>query len=522
MLTMPPLPVSGQYKTALNAAQKVNRSEIKAMRGINYGDALKDGDMADSLNISARRYPYIATRRAREKQAGYADATALTGWDKLIAVEGTSLLYDGTAVGTVSEGVKQFAVVNTKLVIWPDKKYLDLKTLTVKDMAATATGTAVTFTTDSATFTGMSDLTTLFNAGDGLTISGCTSDPSNNRDVVVKSVTSNKITVADNTFTAGSESGTIKLERKVPDMDYICESENRLWGCSSTEQTIYASALGDPCNFNVFESLSTDSYALAVGSEGNFTGCCKLSSSVLFWKENTLHKILGSYPAEYAMYPYTVEGLQEGCNKSLQVMNDVLFYMGLHGVYIYSGGTPSLASANFGDREFSDAVAGNDGDSYYLSCKDESNQWHLMIYEKRSGVWVHEDYLECVDFARIGKSLYFLDADGDVWLASSGQDDPDMEWMVQFTPFYESIQGRKCYSRLLLRTELPVGSYVTVSLRQDGGPWREAGRVVGKSDDVARIRVPITRCDKFEIKLEGKGPCTILSMERTFTMESEV
>ena len=69
MLTMPPLPVSGQYKTALNAAQKVNRSEIKAMRGINYGDALKDGDMADSLNISARRYPYIATRRAREKQA---------------------------------------------------------------------------------------------------------------------------------------------------------------------------------------------------------------------------------------------------------------------------------------------------------------------------------------------------------------------------------------------------------------------------------------------------------------------
>ena len=191
-------------------------------------------------------------------------------------------------------------------------------------------------------------------------------------------------------------------------------------------------------------------------------------------------------------------------------------------VFLYVISEASLASANFGDREFSDAVAGNDGDSYYLSCKDESNQWHLMIYEKRSGVWVHEDYLECVDFARIGKSLYFLDADGDVWLASSGQDDPDVEWMVQFTPFYESIQGRKCYSRLLLRTELPAGSYVTVSLRQDGGPWREAGRVVGKSDDVARIRVPITRCDKFEIKLEGKGPCTILSMERTFTMESEV
>ena len=175
-------------------------------------------------------------------------------------------------------------------------------------------------------------------------------------------------------------------------MDFICESENRLWGCSNSAQTIYASSMGDPTNFYVYEGLSTDSYALAVGSEGNFTGCCKLSSSVLFWKETKLHKILGGYPAEYSLYTYDIEGLQAGCHKSIQVINEVLFYMGLHGIYAYSGGTPSLISGNFGDRSFTDAVAGNDGDSYYLSAK-EGDAHHVLVYEAKYGIWVREDEL---------------------------------------------------------------------------------------------------------------------------------
>ena len=283
-------------------AMQKNRSEIVSMRGINFSDILQDGDLANSKNISARRYPYITTRRARAKQSGYTGCTALTAWDKLIAVCGTKLLYNGSEVGTVTAGEKQFAVVNTKLVIWPDKKYLDLSTLQLYSLGQSASGTAAEFETNSVTiaWTGV-DLTTLFSVGDGITVSGCTAQAGNNKDIVIKEITATKITVTDDTFTAASEPGTIKFERKVPDMDYICESENRLWGCSNTTQTLYASALGDPKNFNVFQGLSTDSYALAVGSEGVFTGCCRLSSSILFWKQNKLHKMLGSYPAEYSL-----------------------------------------------------------------------------------------------------------------------------------------------------------------------------------------------------------------------------
>lgn len=94
-----------------------NKIQMLQMRGINWSDALQDGDLRDSLNISARRWPYITTRKGRTKQTGYQNATALTSWDKLVAVQGTSLLYDGQAVGTVTAGGKQFAVVNTKMVI---------------------------------------------------------------------------------------------------------------------------------------------------------------------------------------------------------------------------------------------------------------------------------------------------------------------------------------------------------------------------------------------------------------------
>ena len=65
----------------------------------------------------------------------------------------------------------------------------------------------------------------------------------------------------------------VKLSRDIPDLDYVMESNNRLWGCRSEDNTIYASKLGDPLNWNYFQSLANDSYALDVGSDGEFTGC---------------------------------------------------------------------------------------------------------------------------------------------------------------------------------------------------------------------------------------------------------
>ena len=499
-----------------------NRAETVQMRGINWSDALREGDLRDSMNVSARRWPYLTTRKGRVKQTAYSKATALTAWEKLVAVQGTSLLYDGKTVGKVTAGKKQFAVVNTKMVIWPDKVYLDINDKKVKPLAATVTGSKATFTKNKMTVAGWPDLRKLFRAGDGVELSGCETQKSNNKHFVIKGVSATAISVADETFTEAEEaSASITLARKIPELDFICESENRLWGCNSKTQTIYASALGDPTNFNVFEGVATDSYAVAVGTDGKFTGCCKLASSVLFWKETKLHKMLGSFPAEYALYTYEMEGLQDGCHKSQQVINDTLFYKGPHGVYAYSGGTPSLVSENFGEKDFSCAVAGNDGDSYYLSVKD-GNTYRLMVYETKTGMWVLEDSTEAVDFARLGRKLYLLDGNGSVYLLDGEETPQTQPWMAQLAPMYETLNGKKAYSKLLLRLELPLGSYVIAKMRCDGKPWQECGRVIGREFNVTTMRLVANRCDKFELRLEGKGPCTILGLSREFIVGSDV
>ena len=182
-----------------------NKVDIVQMSGINWSDALKDGDLRDSLNVSARRWPYITTRKGRVKKDPYKNATAMTAWGKLVVVQGTSLLYDGKKIGTVTAGQKQFAVINTKMVIWPDKVYLDINSKKIKPLAATVTGSKAKFTKNKMTVSGWTDLTTLFKAGDGVTLSGCVTQSANNKDFVIKAVTAKEITVADNTFTEATE-----------------------------------------------------------------------------------------------------------------------------------------------------------------------------------------------------------------------------------------------------------------------------------------------------------------------------
>lgn len=58
----------------------------------------------------------------------------------------------------------------------------------------------------------------------------------------------------------------VELERRVPDMDYLTECDNRVWGCSNKENVIYACKLGDPTNWFSYRGIAADSYAVTVGS----------------------------------------------------------------------------------------------------------------------------------------------------------------------------------------------------------------------------------------------------------------
>ena len=305
---------------------------------------------------------------------------------------------------------------------------------------------------------------------------------------------------------------------------YILEKGDSIQSMADLQgKTIYASALGDPTNFYVYDGVSTDSYAVAVGTEGEFTGCIAYSSTVLFWKENCLHKVLGSYPAQYEIYTYTVPGIQKGSEKSLAVINETLFYKGRNGVYAYSGGAPELLTENFGTRRFFDAVGGTDGERYYISMRTEKGDWELYVFDTLRAIWLREDATHALDWAYLDGTLYFLDgATGK--LMTTGQDYSEeglVNWSATLCQMDETSHGRKCYSKLYLRADLEAGAWLKVEISTDGKPFRQVFSTHNERAKTLQVPILPVRCDNFRIRLSGKGGCLVKSIIREFALGSE-
>lgn len=501
------------YLTDLGEASK---KYVVSFRGLNYGEGWQDGEFAECRNLSSELYPCLTQRRERVKKGEYTSPTALHAKEKLLVVDGTSVLYNGKVVGTVTAGKKQIATVGNYIIIFPDKVYYNVSNGTFSSMEATHTSTGLVFTTSTITTTGAD---WPFKAGDAVEITGCTAATENNKTPIVRSVSGKVLTFYDNTFTAATEAGSVTVKRKVPDLDFICESNYRLWGTCGN--TIYGSKYGDPLNFYVYDGLTSDSYFIDVASDGAFTGCIPYSSHICFFKENTLHKLYGSKPSNFQIVTSNVYGVQSGCEKSLCIVNETLYYKGVNGVYAYTGGVPELISEKFGTKRFSDAAACSDGERYYISMK-HGTEWGLYVYDVLRGLWMKEDETHAIDMCFHEGSVYFIGGDGCLYQIdrTAGK---NVEWMVEFTPFNETMNERKGYSKFHLRLDLEAGSWLTVEVRTDlDNKWK---KVCTTHNELAKtMTVPIipTRCDKVSVRVSGKGECLIRTFIREFRTGSDV
>lgn len=381
---------------------------------------------------------------------------------------------------------------------------------------------------DSTTLEGVGWEKSNFRAGDTVEISGCTSLPGNNKMATIRSIyvetvdnaTWHGLVFDSGVFTAGVEASAVTVRRKAPNLSVICESQNRVFGAEGN--TIYASALGDPTNFFTYDGLDTDSYAVAVATEGAFTGCIGYGKSVLFFKEDCLHKLLGDYPSQYALYDYKVPGLLQGSEESLWNINEVIYYHGRDGVYRYTGSSPELISSCFGLRRFTGAAAGAEGDRYYISMRDkETQRYGLWVYDTSRNIWLQEDGTQAVCFVRDGGKLYYIDAgDGSLVLVNPDSSEEEVAWSATLCRMDEVYQNKKCYSRLLLRADLEEGSWMQVEISSDDGPFTLVA-ITHKDKKTAVIPIQLTRCDNFRIRLSGAGNVLIRSLVREFDLLSE-
>lgn len=389
------------------------------------------------------------------------------------------------------------------------------------------------------------DLTTLFSDNDGVYISGLTDTAVTdlNTTMVVWKVGTNYLVVTGILDEIASQEATqvapISFTRKMPEMDFIIESENRLWGCRYGSQLvngevvmvneIYASKLGDFKNWNCFAGISTDSYAATVGTDGEFTGAITHLGYPLFFKENYVHKIYGNFPANYQIQTTACRGVQKGCSKSLAIVNETLYYKARSGICAYDGSLPVEMSSALGDITYEDAVAGALGNKYYISMKDESGQSHLFVYDAKKGMWHREDDTQADEFCACRGDLYYIDHDRTIKTVI-GKDTPNhsvideaVEWSATTGVIGTDSPDKKYISRLVVRLSLDIGTTVRFSAEYDSsGEYEHLFTMSGTTLRSFSVPIRPKRCDHLRLRIDGKGEAKIYSICKTIEQGSDV
>ena len=321
------------------------------------------------------------------------------------------------------------------------------------------------------------------------------------------------------------------VERKVPDMAFITECNNRLWGCSTDGHELYCCKLGDVKNWNCFNGVSTDSWAATVGSDGKFTGAITYLGYPMFFKEDGLIKISPSSTGGHMTKETKCRGVQKGSHNSLSILNEVLYYKSSTCVCAYNGSLPYSISDELGDTRYYDAVAGTVGDRYYVSMRDATNKYSMFVYDSKNGIWCKEDDTKVTSFCRHLDELYYIDANDNKMKSVRGTllyDVPEkatedkFDWFVESGNIGYSSPDYKYVVRINLRIALDFGSNVDFYIQYDSsGVWEHKFNMSGTGTKSFSIPIIPQRCDHFKYKISGKGGCKIYSVTKTIEEGSD-
>lgn len=319
------------------------------------------------------------------------------------------------------------------------------------------------------------------------------------------------------------------IQRVMPDLDYVVEYNNRLWGCSSANHEIYCSKLGEPLVWGAYSGISTDSWAATVGTDGDFTGACVFNGCVLFFKEDCVHSVYGTKASNFTVTTYTVRGVQKGSSKSLCISEGLLYYKAPEGIFTFNGSASSRFDGKLCVDRDSRTACGTADDRYIVMAMSDGT---VFYYDKLHSVWYNRTLPNVISMHNFSGSLYAITKDSNramqkVMLTT----DVEMSGRMAETAF-EAISGELCrgelastssYSRKAMHTVIKkltmsleewhqqgVSSVqFTVSVQYDGGDWQTVYSYDGTAEEadnnvVTLIPTIPMRCQRLRIKISGK------------------
>lgn len=545
-------------------------------RGLNRNLYVNETQFADTMNLCATHYPVMAPRAARARVRTFSNLQGLYARNKLCWVDDGYFYYDGVRYGDrLTDGKKQMVGMGAYILIFPDGMRFNshTKVWDALGSAWTASGAvrAAMCRLDGSDY---DNVTVSETAPEGLESGAFWLDISGDKDVLkllsggawvsvptvyvrieaegigtafregdavniegiegvsgsysILGRTEDSITITEVLRRNVSQTGGLTVSRTIPQMDFVCELNNRIWGCSNEKHEIYACKLGDATNWFAFDGLASDSYAATVGSDGDFTACCAFGGQVLFWKEDMLHKVMGTKPSNFQINDTPIRGVQQGCERSLCIVNESLMYKSREAVCVYDGGTPMDVSDALGAEMYEDAAAGAQGDRYYISMRGEDGGHDLYVFDEAKGLWFREDETRAMWFAQLGGQLYYADEAGDMWAvrgtAETGAEaEGPFPWYAETGDLLVNMPDNKYVSRIQIRAGVEKGSKLKLEMLYDSeGEWITIfDRGYSRK---ASFTVPIIpmRCDHFRMRISGVGRSCVYAVSKEIEMGSEL
>jgi len=336
----------------------------------------------------------------------------------------------------------------------------------------------------------------------------------------------------------------VTINRDVPDLDYICESNNRLWGCKygmengAVVNEIRACKLGDFRNWSCFMGLSTDSYTASVGTDGVFTGAITQKGYPVFFKENCIHRVSGNTPSSFQVTTTLCRGIQRGSWRSAAVVNEAIYYKSRGDVMMFDGSLPVSVSRQLGDVLYEDARAGAIGGKYYISMKNQNNTWTQFCFDTERNTWYKEDGLKALGYGAAGDELFLIDEVNNTLVAvngSVGTLEDDFQWSAVFgvtgmeyrsndygNMVRSDMRSEMYLSRFDIRMYMEEDCKAELWIQYDSdGEWKHQGEIRGRRLRSFTLPVVPRRCDHLRVKITGKGEFRVYSISRIMEVGSD-
>lgn len=573
------------YYPRLNK-RAVTRSTLDRFYGYDCRPGAMEGSFCEMENISCRLFPLLSSRKPRAICEEIEDCQGLISKDALIWVSGGRLYINGEAspLEGLSPGEKQLVSMGAYVCVFPDKRYLntadpaDFGSMEAKwsfegsmrcamcdaqgqelekmSFAPTAPeepadgelwinsgdGSLLRYSEVNGlwlsaesiycrlSFASQGQIPQLFSAYDGVEIS-LPELPELEGSKIINAMGGSAgeqaeddyiVLICEKAFETRTFQGSISIQRQVPDMDFVCQCNNRLWGCrygndgKENINELYACALGDFKNWGQFMGLSTDSWRASVGSDGPWTGAVGYLDTPIFFKEDRIHRIGVSPTGAHRVSESVGRGVQKGSHKSLQIVDETLYYKSPTEICAYQGGFGQGVSAALGDRRYSAAIAGVAGQNYYISMLDELGKRQLFVYDTAKGLWTREDELDTRDFASWGNELYCISGGKLIALEGSrGDKEREVQWRARTGMLTASKPGQKYISRLNLRLAMEYKAQMELFVEYDSsGVWEFAGRIRMERTGSVELPLPLRRCDHLRLEMRGWGEMKLFSITR--------